>query len=358
MSNDEETLFLDVDHSRFLINGKEWIPQIHDNWNGENSTFSNSVCIRLSATPQDSLEWDKEIDLAAKAIAANKRILWELDFGFGEGNIYPSDGSIYEACRIAIDEFLDKIWKKLEKNSIGVVLYRGKADFEERVALDETLETTCTHIIEDITGEKLQNIEIAKEKHPFLFKLSLTQLISDYLHRFIALLPVEMPAFAYFDVSEITSKTEVVRLFQKERFEHINLIIAGSPVRLPGISASSSSEVGFIFEKDEKREIVKPRVGVVFPENQACSNTIYAQLESIITDLENQNIPYRAVSEAHLTSEWDEIDHMIVLPKSLGKLSTRKLLGFIAAGGEIVSDTEMEPPIETTNYTKWLTRSS
>ncbi len=48
-------------------------------------------------------------------------------------------------------------------------------------------------------------------------------------------------------------------------------------------------------------------------------------------------IDYRIIPETYLTTEWHGLDYLIVDPDSLSSQGFRKLQGFCAAGGTIVS---------------------
>ena len=60
----------------------------------------------------------------------------------------------------------------------------------------------------------------------------------------------------------------------------------------------------------------------------------------------NKKIPFRLIAEENIITNWDGLDTLIFAPSLLGSQGIRKLQGFLAAGGEVVSLEESSLPFE------------
>ena len=78
-------------------------------------------------------------------------------------------------------------------------------------------------------------------------------------------------------------------------------------------------------------------VGVCLPSLEHCRPSQYGGLREAFNWLSLAEIPYRIVPEGLLTTDWDGLDDLIVVPNGVSLQGKRKLQGFCAAGGTIVS---------------------
>jgi len=65
-----------------------------------------------------------------------------------------------------------------------------------------------------------------------------------------------------------------------------------------------------------------------------CLGDCYEGAASLFEKLKE---PFRLIPEAFLTAEWEGLDRLFVFPKGVSESGKRMLLGFCAAGGEVVT---------------------
>lgn len=118
------------------------------------------------------------------------------------------------------------------------------------------------------------------------------QLLSEYLHRLVSFLPDTVLPFAFFN--------ETLSPMQKAKFEHIHLTTEAPPSTSLGLYLPADADV---------------------------------ELNGI---LERHSV--RIIPEEKLTEQWDGIEKLIVPDHPISATGRRKLLGFIAAGGEVVNE--------------------
>ncbi len=96
-------------------------------------------------------------------------------------------------------------------------------------------------------------------------------------------------------------------------------------------------------------------VGVYLPYTDSYKEECWADLGNGLELLQEKGITYRLVSEQQLVADWDGLDYLIVSEKSITPLGKRKLLGFCAAGGTIVTicGEPVNVPHET-SLSSWL----
>jgi hypothetical protein len=63
----------------------------------------------------------------------------------------------------------------------------------------------------------------------------------------------------------------------------------------------------------------------------------YAGLGEAIAHLTQAQTPFRIVPEYYLINQWDGLDSLIVLSSTINAQAKRKLQGFCAAGGTILT---------------------
>ena len=247
----------------------------------------NMACVRLAAHLSDDLNWEKQIECARTFVAEGKFLFWKIDLGLEGLQLTPHDTSSFYSFSLALEQFSKKVWPAFQEYTFGVSLYRGGADFSSLFPSSHWEREGC--------DEQLHRV----------------QLFSEYLHRLISFLPDTALIFALIDFPEELSFARQCQLFSKERFESIYL----------GFSRGCVDKV--------------PRVGVCLPSSDQMSESVLEQLNTLAADLHSQGTPFRVVSEEKLTEEWDGLDQLIVFSSALSARGRRKLLGFIAAGGEI-----------------------
>lgn len=156
-----------------------------------------------------------------------------------------------------------------------VVLYRGSLDIIHRIVLD---------------SEEIDEVEAAEA-------------FGDFLHRLASFLPEGVEPFCLFESSPF-GRGRSAQLMSKVRFWHLKLSL---------------------------EESTSP-VGVLLPSDEQCTPEVLKQLE-VCMDLAG---PHRMIPEKRLNEMWEGLERLYVIPESVSSQGKRHLMGFEAAGGEIV----------------------
>lgn len=181
--------------------------------------------------------------------------------------------------QIAVRTFVETLYEKFPLETVGVILYKG--------------------------GLPPYDLEI----------------LADMLHQLGALLPDEVPFFALFDL-EAEGFYEA-QLFSKELFSSIHLGFRKAPF-------------GALKWGDKIEPLYhEARLGVMLPlRREGMENR---EIDACLRALRNRGVRYRLIGEMHLTEEWDDLDDLIVFSELISKQGIRKVQGFVAAGGRVVS---------------------
>lgn len=206
-------------------------------------------------------------------------ILWQVDFGLETGEVPLDDEAAFRSYGIALDHFVEVIWKRYREQTAGICLYAGKPD------------------VVWILGDGPAGIDA----------------LAEYLHRLASFLPDELAVFCRFDVSHLSSPGKIAQLLSKERFAHLELKVEGTAL----FSTPRAS------------------VGICLPLIEYFDASVEQGLDVLIEELQKKGLLFRMIPEAFLTEEWNELEMLYVLKDALSPLGKRKLLGFCAAGGEV-----------------------
>ena len=117
-------------------------------------------------------------------------------------------------------------------------------------------------------------------------------------------------------MGHVKNPLQRLRLFAKDRYQHLTVWPLGLPAHI-------------IMEREGRR----PPVGVLAPPMDYCHEA--PRLREALRRWDEDGLPYRVVSEAQLTMEWDGLDELLVGEKTVSDLGWRQLEGFRAAGGEV-----------------------
>lgn len=144
---------------------------------------------------------------------------------------------------------------------------------------------------------------------------------SHYFQMLAHRLPDELPLFLALDAEGLGSISEKHHLLSRERFEHFLVATKNLP-----------HTNGLIWEGDEivDQNEKAPRA-LCLPEKW-CSDLL-ERLEERIGKIEK---PFRVISEAFLTEDWEGVDVLHVIEGTLSLQGERKIKGFKATGGIVI----------------------
>ncbi len=316
-----------ADHNGFFLNGDSFYPLIQDGTEPL-ADWSNTVLVRLPAHLSDDLDWSKEKALAAQMIEAGKYLFWEIDLGLCSFQFTPEDSAAFYSFSLAIEEFSKQLWPLFQNHTFGASLYRGSFQPLQSFPMSQW-ETAFS--------------EWKGEHGQANYELYCAQALSEYLHRLVSFLPDAVQPFALIDASEFMSASKMSQFFSKARFEHLNLAIRGAKIPFSGICwEGGESAQGWLGTHPQTSQVhVVPTVGVCLPNDACMLPAVVQRFDSLISDLKEQKTLFRIVPEEKLTEQWDGLDNLIVLSSALSPQGKRKLLGFAAAGGTVLTIGEL-----------------
>ncbi len=249
----------------------------------QNINNEDAVLLNLDAGAKSHLEWQATNDKAHQRKEQGYQLFWNLDLGLFE------DGVNLEILKRSIEHFNEVIWNQFSEYSVGVCLYRGSYDLT-----DQQIEQL------DMLAAELQD-----DADPFLL----------------------------LDATDSPDPITEAQLTSKIRFPHFTLAVKEGKAPCESyvwkdsvlVSVNEESTIGFSIPEEGNSGLL---------------------LKAVET-LQKKHISFKLIPEALLTSEWHGLDHMIVDPDTLSVMGSRKLMGFCAAGGTVVTlGKQMGLPLE------------
>lgn len=256
--------------------------------------------ILIPGQPHESLDWQKQKEIAARAAESKQKIVWEFDLGLNAPFFPLEDELRFNSLSLALSSFTKEVWPLFQDATAGAVLYRGSADFSSFFKWTERQEA---------------NWQVWKEGRPdsgesHMRRLFCAETFAAYFQMLAHKLPDELPLTLALDATEIGTGAQTHHLLSSERFEHFLLEVEGLP-----------------------KKSKETNVGVCFPQDSYCSQAVLGRLNSLFASLK---APYRIVYESTLSEEWEGIDSLYIVPDAMSVQGKRKLMGFCAAGGIVI----------------------
>lgn len=311
----------------------------------------NAVRVPLDAGMRSTMDWKKVVEAAQRFKEQGIHILWDLKLGlFSELSLPLTNDMQFKSLCLGIEHFVMSIWKEFEQVTLGVCLYRGPLNFGKRFPWDEDQKKNWFKWLEDGFGDiitlnnemglKLNSLkECEPEIVPSLSALFCQDVGGSYLSLLTQKLPDKLQPYLCLDGSAEVDPLFQARLLLADRFEHMITIVKGGLIPLPHLTwetkvPSTGLLSRFLYP------IIPPssvKYGICLPPASMRRPSQYSGLSEAIKDLESKRIPYKIIPEERLTSEWEGLDYIIINPQSITPQGQRKLNGFLAAGGEIIT---------------------
>lgn len=314
------------DKPHFYLKSQIFMPKIYEPKElGESVPKQyNTVQIHLDGKVTADLDWKAADEAAQRYQEQGLQILWDLDLGLFKDLKYPLEHkSQFLSLLLSLEHFRDNLWKKYKEHTLGVCLFRGSAHFSQQLPWDDHLRNNYLAWGDKNLGESF----IEADLH--LKNLFARDAVAEYLMTMAQRMPDALQLFARLEIDSSMSLVMETQLTHRERFDRLHLMVTNS--RLPTLF---NDEEAFI--------------GVCLPSYQLVDPKFYKGLESALEMLLNKKMPFKLIPENFLTSEWDGLDYLIVLPETISTLGQRKLQGFSAAGGtilELINDKEFSSSI-------------
>lgn len=242
--------------------------------------------ITLCCRPSDTLEW---------AIPETGTLFFRFDLGLEDPFFLLDDEMQFESLSLALKKFRDEVWPKVQERTTGAVLYKGNADFSSTFWKND------------------QRFE-----SPHAARISCADAFAYYFQMLSHSLPDELPIYLFLDATNIGTIAERHLLLSRTRFEHFQVATRGLPYTNYWIWKDNDT-----IEKAEKIPDA-----LCLPEE--------CPIEILVEKIDQIQKPFRVISEAYLTEDWEGVDRLYVLKDFLSEQGKRKLKGFLATGGEII----------------------
>lgn len=304
-----------------------------------------SKLIRLDGNMESTLDWRKAESEAASVIEQGEQVLWEIELGLFNQLRFPlSDQAQFLSLTLALEHFRDTLWREFSEHSQGVVLYRGTADFRlefrwdgeqvfhlqewlQEVFIDtEKFEKETGLSIEGFTNIKLEDLK--KSQHSaWILALFCRDVASSYLNRLAEYLPDTLPCFVSLDTQNIHDPILANLLVHRERYFPLQIL--------------------------EEERANSMTLGVCFPSADVRLPSHYASLREGLAFLQRQKISFRIILENMLTQEWDGLNELMAIGEGISLQTKRKLLGFCAAGGLVISLEKMIGVPHEISFEEW-----
>lgn len=339
----------------------------------------NAVKITLDASVSAALDWSLEKIAAKRYIEQGLAIFWELDFGlFTPASLALSDQTQYLTLSLSIEHFRDSIWREFSLSSLAVAVYQGPADFshhflwhEEHIrqlqgwlkdrfqGLDELIKESAIfesasfiHSFDDIDPHLLAMTAQGQG----LLALFCRDTVVEYLQLLTNRLSDEIPLFVLLDASQVQSPLLCTQLLNKERLGRMHL--AFIPGVLPAYAFAwepSKTLLGSI-SREITQKVIPAAIttALCLPSMTMCQCFQYEGINQALIALEKHNIPFRIIAEVALSTEWDGLDYLLVSPQGLSPQGMRKLQGFCAAGGTVVTLANPLNLAQEISFEDWL----
>lgn len=260
--------------------------------------------ITIDASSKSTMQWHGPRKEALAAIAKGKKFLWHLDFGLFENLNSPlSNTAQFMTLRLALDHFRDSIWEEFQKYSIGAALYRGTPDYSNCFLWDDEQKDNFQAWLYDHSYEE----------DAFSTKLFCRDVCSAYINQLAENVPDRIPLFLIFDQQGMEPLLQLL-LTAQDLYQRFTILFS-----------------------EKTKQDPHATLAVCWPLADKKSLQDVKHLGEALNKLSQAGIPYKIISENNLSLEWHGLDHVIYSPTCISSSGIRKLNGFHAAGGTLVT---------------------
>lgn len=246
--------------------------------------MKNLCTIALSLQLGADLDFHEAKKKALEAINKGLKLSFELELGLFSRLKKPlANPSQYLSFELSLKHFKDCFWEPFQKEIKEVILYSGPLDFSKDVDFDH----------EDANLFFCQGVKM------------------DYLQMLRSILPESMPVCLKLDAKTIQDPWDFALLTIPELYHPFYLILENAWRK------ENRSSPFAICIPDEKIQM--------------------GDLKLFFDFFEEKQLSCRLIPESNLITSWDGLDYLFVDPTTLEREGKRKLQGFVAADGRVVS---------------------
>lgn len=315
------------DYPYFQRSGEFFAPRVYDAGKGEAVPEGfNAVRIPIDGGMRSDLNWQAAIEQARKHRADGLLLLWDIDLGLFSRMTMPfSDPVQVKSLMLSLQHFCQTIWSEFADITLGLVLYRGLADFNLGFPWDIERREAFKQWLED-------NDE---QESPHLKRLFCRDCCSLYLKRLVSGLPGYLQPMMLVDASAMPPRP-LLQILHREAWDRFGIAIKGSSLPTLGLGwDEATSPFGYVGrQKIVQASSEQLSIGLCLPGLDDHTANTDSTLDKALKWLGQRS--FRIVIEKALTAEWDGLDELVVISDAIGPLARRKLLGFCAAGGTVI----------------------
>ena len=337
-------------------------PIIYDGYCLDRPEDFNTVIIYLDARLNSPLDWAAAVNLTEKAISKGFAILFELNFGFFSDLELPLESAMQlNAFKLAINHFKQVFWLKYAQNIIGVLLYRGSADFRQGFSWSETrLQEFKEWTQNSSDGQiKVESLSAAEIKG---FQLAYCRdIYIEYILTVAEPILDQIPVYIFLDALALSlDLKDHLTMFNPVRYEYLQLAVKDSLLPLETMRWRGYSPLGYVSTKKlEASSIVDPNIAICLPPLETQAHLNLDLYVAAIKHMQRHNLPFKLISEEFLIHQWDGLDYILYSGQALSPQGVRKMQGFCAAGGCAVSlESTMKGFAIEKTFSEWVIKNN
>lgn len=327
-------LSLRFDYPRFWLNGNVFVPQIYDGGIGEKVPAGfNAVRIPLDGRATSDLDWRQAREAAQRAVQdQGLYVLWDMDLGlFSRITSSFSDIAQFHALRLSLQHFAETLWMHFAKHTLGIVVYRGLADWSTFFPWNAERQQAYEHWLHEVNAP-------ASIDHRALARLFCRDACADYLYRLTAGLPGDLLPWLLLDTAAVKDPATVLELTHRDCWSRFTMGLKNPTQLLFGFGWDYPSPYGYLarsLQELPSDQLVS--AGLLLPSRDEVSEASAQGIRKALEHLQTSGMPFRVLTEELLTAEWDQLQTLVVIADCVGPMCKRKLQGFEAAGGMVIS---------------------
>lgn len=341
--------------SHYVWGEQLFIPKIAEEFESELSDGFNAVTIKINGKTDSDLNWKTAENNAKLAAERGIKILWELDLGLYESLREPlTNEAQYRSLCLALDHFRQNLWKSFHANTLGLCLYKGSSEFSACFQWDrEQLENLRGWLTDHFQSNQELSQEIEAEvniseilpsklasipKGKTLLEVFCRNACVSYLDLLIGSLPDAAAAFVFLDTFSLVNPIEYANTINTELFERFFVGVSHPLFFHQQLGWRYGTSSGYLSKQLEIIPSLKEvNLGICWPSLDVVKPSLYAPFNEMFRELKERGKDFRIIPESRLTADWDGLDYLIVNPLTLSQQGKRKLLGFCAAGGTVLT---------------------
>lgn len=337
-------------------------PRIYEEiWHESIPAGFDAVTIQLDGRMQSDLDWKIARKQAQQAVDNGYGVMWEIGMDLFQELLHPlANQAQFLSLTLALEHFRDSLWKEFKSHTVGLILYRGSADFSIGFRWDEHQEKNLRVWLQDIHESDFAALELVDlQKHSEgsqFIRLYCRDVAIEYLSLLATRIPDSLPAYLFLDTQPFyRSLLTEIQLLNPERFDRLQIALRGHHLPFHALGWGAPTAVGYSGKVTvDLLQEQTPTIAVCVPPMHFYHSKHYQGLGQALLALLQHSIPFKIIAETHLTAQWDGLDYLLYVPEGLTPQGKRKLQGFCAAGGIAISVGQLIGLPEELCFDEWL----